>query len=73
MEKGKYIGYFVNKWRQRTVAVFEHPTDPDLIVSVGRPFDGSDPIECEEKRKDWSATLRRIADYTAQGKVYIYE
>lgn len=73
IEKGKYIGRMVNKWRQRMVAVYEHPTDTTKLVTVGRPFDGSAPIECVENRTDWTATLAKMADAEQYGRVYTYE
>jgi hypothetical protein len=73
MTRGEYIGRFVNRWRQRNVAIYEHPNNAELIITVGTPFDGGKVIECEEKKKDYAATLRRIELATEMGKVHIYE
>lgn len=71
--QGDYIGRFVNKWRGRTVAIYEHTKDPESVITVGRPFDGSDPVICAELKKDWAATLRRIKDADRSGRIYVYE
>lgn len=72
-DKGEYIGRFINEWRRRNVAVYEHLTDPDKVVTIGYPFDGGAPIETVENRQDWTATIRKIQDATAHGRVYRYE
>lgn len=71
--KGTYLGIFVNKWRQRTVTVYEHISDPTLLITVGRPFDGSKAIVCVEPRRDWEATLTKMKAAVVQERVYIYE
>ena len=65
--KTPVIGRLRNDWRQRHVTVYDHPTDPDQVISVGVPFDGSKPIVCEEPR---SAYREVIAHYP---KLYVYK
>lgn len=54
--RGKLVG-MRNNWRQRVVTVHEHPADPDLVVTVGMPFDGGELIVCVETRAEWAATI----------------
>ena len=42
-----------NNWRQRTIYLHEHPTDPDAIISHGIWFDGSTQNYCVESRQDF--------------------
>jgi hypothetical protein len=51
------IGILFNNWRQRRVTVHAHPADDSLVVSVGRPFDGSAPVICEEPKANWTRVL----------------
>jgi hypothetical protein len=48
-----------NNWRQRLVTVYSHPTDANSVVTVGKPFDGSGPIICIERREEWSSCFAR--------------
>ena len=50
-------GVFNNNWRQRRVEVRKHPTDPTKVVSVGHPFDNSEPIVCVESRDHYIPQL----------------
>ena len=67
------IGVLLNKWRQRLVFVYEHPTDKNLVVSVGYPTDTDqnptkgEPIVCVEPRRDWARAI------SAFPKTAIYE
>lgn len=36
-EKLPFIGYLKNNWRQRDVSIYQHPRDPELVVTVGVP------------------------------------
>lgn len=54
------IGFLDNRWRRRHVTIHEHPDNPGLCISVGRPYAGGDPIICEEPR---TAFARAIAAY----------
>ena len=71
--RGKYLGRFINTWRSRTVAVYEHKNDPTKVITVGQPFDGSTPVVCiEDFDEGWKSTLSRIKDAESVGKVYNY-
>lgn len=35
---GEHIGTFRNEWRQRTVYIYNHPTDAGCVVTCGVPF-----------------------------------
>lgn len=48
-----------NNWRQRMVTVFPHPTDTTKVVTVGKPFNGTEPIICIESREDWGACIAK--------------
>ena len=39
-----YLMTLRNNWRQREVAVYQHPLYSDKVISVGIPFDGSGPV-----------------------------
>lgn len=65
----RLIGRMVNKWRQRNVYLYQHPTERDGIVSIGVAFDGSQQVICVESKGDYTNAL----DYIDQGRVYIYE
>ena len=54
------IGRLKNNWRRRHVLVYDHPDDPDKVISVGVPFDGGPDVVCEEPRE---AYARVIAAY----------
>ena len=54
----KLIGKLRNNWRCRYVEVYEIIDDLDHVRSVGTPYDGSEPIICVERRKDY----RRVID-----------
>jgi hypothetical protein len=73
--RGEYIGRFINEWRMRDVAVYEHKTDPSKIVSVGYGImknADAEPVVCIEDKKDWSSTIKYINDAKAEGRVYTY-
>ena len=44
------IGRFTNRWRQREVYIFAHPSDPARVITVGYPFAGGAPMICDEAR-----------------------
>lgn len=52
------IGRLNNKWRQRRVVVHEHPTDPGMVVSVGYPYGGGNPVVCEEPRSYFEREIK---------------
>ena len=48
-----------NNYRERTVTVYNHPTDTELLITVGKPFDGGGPAICWERKSDWRSSLAR--------------
>ena len=64
-----YVGRTVNKWRGRTVALYQSPHASDKVISVGLTFDGNTQVISEDDKADWRTAL----DYIAQGQVYISE
>lgn len=66
----KPIGFLNNKWRQRQVTVYDHPTDPAKVVSVGIPYGA------ERKRSGWVVCVEPRADYerviSSYPKVVVY-
>lgn len=65
--KLKLIGRVVNNWRQRNVNLYEHPSDPNSLISEGITFDGQMRVICDESRQEWATAL----DYIAHGKVFV--
>jgi hypothetical protein len=58
--KGKpVIGRLKNNWRQRDVTVYDHPTNPNMVVSVGVPFGSSekDAVVCVEEREAFARVI----------------
>jgi len=51
------IGVLQNNWRLRLVEVYLHPNDETKVVSIGRPFNGSDPIVCVENKDAYRNTI----------------
>ena len=41
--------HYLNHWRQRRVELRQHPIDREMVVSIGWPFDGGEPIIAEEQ------------------------
>lgn len=39
---------FINKWRQRRVVVYWHPSKADRVLTIGWPYDNSRAIICDE-------------------------
>lgn len=64
-----YLGHMVNKWRGRGVALYEHPFDPLLVISVGTAFDYQTRVIAAESRRTFAAALACMA----QGHIYTYE
>jgi hypothetical protein len=69
IEKFELLGHTVNNWRQRRINLYAHPTDPNLLISVGVAFDRTAVIVCEEPREQWATAL----DYAKRGKVHVAE
>lgn len=55
--KLKLLGTFRNNWRERNVSLYEHPTDPESIVSVGVGFHDGKETVCEELRIAYMSQL----------------
>ncbi len=53
----KVIGILRNNWRQRLVTIYEIGDEPDKVLTVGDPFDGSKSIVCVENRADWKRVI----------------
>lgn len=51
-----------NKWRQRTINVYEHPVDLNRVISVGIPYncDISSAIISDDNRDEWNYELSRM-------------
>lgn len=62
----KVIGTTINGWRQRNVALIQHPTEPDKVISRGTTFDRRMCVISVEDKSQWATAL----DYIAHGKVY---
>lgn len=69
IEKFPVLGKTVNKWRQRNITLYAHPSNPDRLISVGITFDGTRTIICDEEKKQWTVAL----EYASLGKVYVSE
>lgn len=60
------IGHTICNWRGRNIELRESPKDDEHIISIGKSFDGSMVVICEDKKEDWPRALEAIAD----GQVY---
>jgi hypothetical protein len=59
-----------NNWRMRNVVAYQHPNNLDKLITVGHPFDGGDPVVCEEDKADYP----RQMDLRKQGQTHsIYD
>lgn len=63
------LGETVNKWRQRNILLYAHPSEAQSLVSVGTTFDGALTVAAVEPRESWIVAL----DYASRGKVYVSE
>jgi len=63
------LGFTVNKWRKRTITLYQHPTIEDHVISVGVSFDQTFTVVADEPKDVWATAL----DYAAQGKIYTSE
>ena len=57
-----------NNWRQRQVKVYKHPFDDNLLVTVGFPFAGGEPVVCEEEREIYRHNLRVASERAEKGQ-----
>lgn len=57
------IGALRNNWRRRHVSVHQHPTNPNLVVTIGIPFDKPTDqnlfIVVVETADDYTQAIRR--------------
>lgn len=61
--KGKpVIGLLKNNWRQRHVTIYDHPTNPEMVVSVGVPFNNTEQIVCVEERTAYARVISRYPE-----------
>ncbi len=58
----KLLGMTTNKCRQRDIDLYQHPNDPDRVISVGTTFNGLETIVADEPKTDWETAL----DYAAR-------
>jgi hypothetical protein len=64
------IAMVKSTWRMRDITVYEHPYDPLMVVSIGVPFGGGEPIPCLDMRVDWQ---REIDHYARHKTVVVLE
>jgi len=60
------IGRLWNNWRKRDVIVYDHPTEKDMVVTVGFPYNGGEPVVCNELRANWRRVIEmfpEVAEY----------
>jgi hypothetical protein len=59
------IGKTISTWRKRRVTLYEHPTDPDRVISIGVTYGRSArtamQVIADEPRSQWAAALAAIA------------
>jgi hypothetical protein len=61
---GPTIGAFRNHWRQRYVAIYEHPNDPARVITCGLPYGDGAAIWTDEPRDSYREYIGSF------GKVY---
>jgi len=49
-----------NKWRERNIRVYKHPTLPGKLISVGVSFDLRTTTVCEETEDQWQYELDEL-------------
>ena len=54
------LGSFKSNWRRRDVTIHDHPERTEDVVSIGRPFDGSEAIVCVEHRSAYHNEIGRF-------------
>jgi hypothetical protein len=60
---GAKIGWFRNEWRQRDVTIYDHPTDPALVVTCGEPHAGlasDQPVWTVEPRERFAKYIGKF-------------
>ncbi len=55
----KIIGHLLNNWRQRDVWVYEHPSDPAKVVTIGYPLNNpkGETHICVEAKRDYERVI----------------
>jgi hypothetical protein len=52
-----------NKWRERIVTVYAHPINPEMVISIGVPFDPRrEVVPCEETLVAWRREILEFED-----------
>lgn len=69
IEKLPLLASTVSKWRNRNIKLYQHPDQPDHVISVGLTFDKRSIICVVETKSTWHLAL----EYAERGKLYIYE
>lgn len=69
IEQFVYLGFTKNNWRGRNVSLYQHPTEPDLLVSVGTTYDQRMTVLAVEPKSSFKIAL----GYAAHGKIYVSE
>lgn len=69
-KRGGFLGEFINDWRRRSVAIYDHKEDDTKVITVGIHLDVKQAFICIEDKKDYEGTLQRIADAKPEGYVY---
>ena len=69
IESFSYLGFTVSKWRQRNIKLYQHPTEPQTVISVGTTFDNEMMVIAAEPKSGWQTAL----DYAGRGEIYVSE
>lgn len=56
----KPIGTFTSNWRLRHVLIYDHPTNPDLVLTIGKGFKGGSDCTVIEPRAHVEADIGRF-------------
>jgi hypothetical protein len=51
------LGTFRNQWRERICTLYEHPTDPLRVISVGVSIHNGKETVCDELRTEYPRQL----------------
>lgn len=51
------VGRVTNKWRERNITLYEHPENPENVISVGKSFCGNKIVVAVEKRTAWNRAI----------------
>jgi hypothetical protein len=67
--KFKRLAITINEWRQRNITLYQHPNDPERVISVGVTFNNSMIVVADEAKTLYQTAL----DYAKRGKIYTNE